>query len=141
MSKKGTIAIHDQFIAIFDEACIRLDDAVEDCGPEQIVVLARALEKNGSATLEELAKLWKEELDEPVNLEVIGLAVAMRSKLGPEWHVIFQADGFAVGRDDDDAIQQAREYWKDEFAEFDLARKRDAALVKRWLKRKMRKAA
>jgi hypothetical protein len=144
MNKMVTVAIHDQFIAVFEEACTRLEQA--RCGAAPIVLLARALHSSDSASPTELAKLWKAELDEPVNRGVIDLAVAMRRKLGPEWHVLYQAEAMSYvpdeGEDEEfNDIESAVEYWEDEFVSFDTRREREQAAVQRWLKRNMKKSA
>ncbi len=129
------------FLSAFDQLCDALCESEELIYSGVVEELTRAMDRNPAVTVADLGKTLKAEgfSVAPAALEMV---IALRSKLGPLWHVAYEANHHRNnGESIDDRLNYCQDYWDDMAASYDdqRAKEKEAALT--WLNRQLKKAA
>lgn len=137
---KANPSVVERFLAAFDDLCDALHCAIgSGPGNGMLEVLARELDKNPSAPAKALREVWRLESGETPDAFVIRAASVLRSRMGPEWHILYEANNHRENGDDiDSRIEYCRDYWRDVSASNELDRNQEVAAARRWMRRQLR---
>ena len=145
MKAKIETPIEARFETAFYALCEQLTNIVDfHIGRVPLIVLERAMREYPEGNVAQmLARIWKAELDIPVDTCVIDYAIVLRRVIGPNWLVRYMADAMQHEIEDEfvDRYEEAATYFKSESREFDKRRKEESEAAARWLKRQSRAAA